>query len=178
MRKVTESVRITVIVALALVISSTLTAASEVVGEVADQNHNFVNGVQVVATDQQGNKAGDGQTDLYGRYCVRLTNPGNYTISVDPGQGLHGGSIPTTVGAEGLVADWTLSQAAPAQSSTKPGNASPATATCGAVILGAANPDLVTAAGVVLATGAGLGACAGAGCFSGKSGGPPASASK
>jgi len=59
MQKLTGSVRIIVMVALALVMSSTLTAASEVVGEVADQNHNFVNGVQVVATDQQGNKAGE-----------------------------------------------------------------------------------------------------------------------
>jgi hypothetical protein len=146
-----------------------------VVGEVADENHNFVNGVQVVATDQQGNKAGDGQTDLYGRYCITLKNPGSYTISIDPGRGFQGGSFPATVGTEGLVADWTLAQAGPAKGSAKPGNVSPATVTCDPIVLG---PDLVTAAGVVLATGAGLGACAGVGCFSGTSGGPPASASK
>ncbi len=168
MQKLITSLGIFATLALTIAMASTLAAASEVVGEVADQNHNFVNGVQVVATDSQGNKAGDGQTDAYGRYCITLTNPGSYTISVDPGQGFQGGSIPTTVGPDGLVADWSLSQTFPAKSSTKPGNVSPATASCGGAYPAAA----WAAGGVLAATGAGLGACAGAGCFNGSSGGP------
>jgi len=105
---------------------------SSVVGLVIDQNKHFVNNTYITVTDSKGQTAGQGRSDIYGRYCIPLTTPGKYTVSVDPNsKGFQGGSAVTQVDVEGATINWFLSPSSSALATTDVGVASAATLTCG-----------------------------------------------
>src|SRR5260370_42339769 len=132
---------------------------SDVTGEVSGPN-GPVAGAQVTVADSGGNVVGQGTTNDAGKYCIRGINPGEYKTVVNPPAGLQAGAINRTVPAEGLTEDWALSPTVVASSSANsPG-------VCEAFYLGGA---AIGAATLLIATGAGLGACAAAGCFNGPS---------
>jgi len=151
------------LIAAILILAGASTAfCSNVVGIVQDQDHNFVNGAYVIVTDSTGKKAGEGRTDIYGRYCIPAVTPGKYTFTFDPAStGLQGGSAVAQVDIEGLTVDWFTAKTTNALASSNLGVASAATATCGGYWWPAA------AAGVGLA---GIGGIIG-GVLGGESGG-------
>jgi len=158
------------IAAVLILVAASTAFCSNVVGIVQDQDHNFVNGAYVIVTDSSGKKAGEGRTDIYGRYCIPVVTPGKYTITFDPANtGYEGGSAVAQVDIEGLTVDWFVAKTTNALASTNLGVASAATATCGGYWWPAAAVGL----GV-----AGLGGIVG-GVVAGEGGGPtPASSSK
>jgi hypothetical protein len=120
-------------IATALMLLSVAPAmCSSVVGLVVNQDHHFVNGAIVTVADAAGQTAGVGRSDLYGRFCIPLTKPGKYTISIDPPKSLQGGSTIAEVDVEGSTINWFLSPTAAPLSTTDVGVASAATATCAA----------------------------------------------
>jgi hypothetical protein len=141
---------------------------SDVTGHVSGPN-GPVPGAQVTVADASGSVVGQGTTNDAGKYCIRGIAPGEYKTALNPpaGAGLQSGAVTRTVPQEGLTEDWALSPAATASSSANSPGA------CEAWYLGGA---AIGTAALLVATGAALGACAGAGCFSGSSG--PATASK
>jgi Carboxypeptidase regulatory-like domain len=139
-----------------------LANCSDVTGEVLGPK-GPVGGAQVTVADSGGNVVGQGTTNDAGRYCITGIQPGDYKTVVNPpaGAGFQGGASNRSVPAEGLTEDWSLSSAANASSSANPPGA------CAAAWW--ASGGAIGAAALLVATGAGLGACAGAGCFSGPS---------
>jgi hypothetical protein len=143
---------------------STSAFCSDVTGEVVGPN-GPVAGAQVTLTDANGAVVGQGITNDAGKYCIRGVNPGDYKNTCTPpaGAGLQPGTTNRSVPEQGLTADWSLSQSTIASSSASmPG-------VCEAWYLGGGP---LGAAALLVATGAGLGACAGAGCFNGPNNGP------
>jgi Carboxypeptidase regulatory-like domain len=138
---------------------STAAFCSDVTGEVVGPN-GPVAGAQVTLTDANGAVAGQGTTNDAGKYCITGVNPGDYKTACTPptATGFHPGANNRSVPEQGLTEDWSLSPTTVASSSANtPG-------VCEPWYLGGA--ALGTAA-LLVATGAGLGACAGAGCFDG-----------
>jgi hypothetical protein len=115
-----------------LLLTATPAICSSVVGLVADQNREFINGAVITVTDSSGHTAGIGRSDLYGRFCIPLVKPGKYTVSIDPPKGFQGGSAVANVDIEGSTINWFLSPDASALATTDVGVASAATVTCGA----------------------------------------------
>ena len=171
MLKLGNSLRLITSVAASILIMSSLAGASELVGLVTDQNQQFVNGADIVVTDSNGNQVAEGRTDLYGRYCISIKDPGTYTVSIDVSN-FQGGSTTLNLGADGSVVDWTLSQNSPAKNDVKPGNVSMASASCGGAFLGT-NAALLAPIGVIGAAGIGLGVAGGVGAFNGANNPPP-----
>lgn len=132
---------------------------SDVTGEVVGPK-GPVAGAQVTLTDAGGAVVGQGTTNDAGRYCITGVAPGDYKTALNPPAGYQPGATSSAVPAQGLTEDWSLSSATVASSSSNSPGA------CAAWYLGGGP---LGAAAVLVATGAGLGACAGAGCFSGPS---------
>lgn len=146
---------------------STAAFCSDVTGEVAGPN-GPVAGAQVTLTDASGAVVGQGTTNDAGRYCIRGVNPGDYKTVVNPpaGAGFQPGATTRDVPDQGLTEDWSLSPATAASSSANTPGVCEAAWYAGGAAIGTA--------ALLVATGAGLGACAGAGCFDGpNNGGPP-----
>jgi hypothetical protein len=122
-----------------------------------------VAGAQVTVTDASGKVVGQGTTNDAGRYCITGIDPGTYKTTVNPPGGFQAGATNSSIPAEGLTEDWSLSTTVVASSSQNSPGA------CGAAFLGA-GPAVIGGAALLVATGAGLGACAAAGCFSGGGG--------
>jgi hypothetical protein len=144
---------------------------SDLTGDVLGPN-GAVAGAQVTVTDSGGNVVGQATTNNAGEYCITGLSPGDYKTALNPpaGAGLQPGAVNRSVPAEGLTEDWSLSSATIASSSANPPGA------CGgAWYLGG---PAIGGAALLIATGAGLGACAGAGCFSGSTAPAPVSAFK
>jgi len=142
---------------------STAAFCSDVTGEVVGPN-GPVGGAQVTLTDASGAVVGQGTTNDAGKYCITGVNPGDYKTVVNPpaGAGFQPGAVTRSVPAQGLTEDWSLSQATIASSSANTPGA------CEAWFAGGA---AIGTAALLVATGAGLGACAAAGCFNGPSSG-------
>jgi hypothetical protein len=136
---------------------STAAFCSDVTGEVVGPNGPIA-GAQVTLTDPNGAVVGQGTTNDAGKYCITGVNPGDYKTAVSPPAGFQPGTTNRSVPAQGLTEDWSLSPTTLASSSANTPGA------CEPWYLGGA--ALGTAA-LLIATGAGLGACAGAGCFNG-----------
>jgi hypothetical protein len=117
---------------LILIVSAASTAlCASIVGLISDQNGNPVNGVRIVATDASGKAVGDATSDLYGRYCVIPLDPGNYTLTLDPGStGVNGGTGAVDLGADGATTNWSVSNTVPGNPTSRHGIASAAEATC------------------------------------------------
>ena len=133
-------------------------------GEVVGPN-GPVAGAQVTLTDANGAVVGQGITNDAGKYCIRGVNPGDYKTACTPptGAGFQPGTTSSAVPAQGLTENWSLSQTTLASSSANgPGACEPWFLGGGAL-----GPGALGAAALLVATGAGLGACAGAGCFNG-----------
>jgi len=104
---------------------------SSLVGLVSDQDKHFINNAYITVTDSKGQTAGQGRSDLYGRYCIPLVMPGKYTVSIDPNsKDFQGGSAVTQVDIEGATINWFLSPTSTALATTDVGVASAATLTC------------------------------------------------
>jgi hypothetical protein len=130
---------------------------SDITGEVIGPQ-GPVAGAQITVTDSGGNVVGQATTNDAGRYCITGLSPGNYKTAVNPpaSAGFKTGTANNTISVEGMTEDWSLSSATLASSSANtPG-------VCGAAYLGAYVGGILG-----VATGAGLGACAAEGCFSG-----------
>ncbi|MGO9593459.1 MAG: carboxypeptidase-like regulatory domain-containing protein [Steroidobacteraceae bacterium] len=130
---------------------------SDITGEVIGPQ-GPVAGAQITVTDSGGNVVGQATTNDAGRYCITGLSPGNYKTAVNPpaSAGFNTGTANNTISVEGMTEDWSLSSATLASSSANtPG-------VCGAAYLGAYVGGILG-----VATGAGLGACAAEGCFSG-----------
>ncbi len=137
---------------------STAAFCSDVTGEVAGPN-GPVSGAEVTLTDANGAVVGQATTNDAGHYCIRGVNPGDYKTSVTPPAPLQAGVTPRSVPAEGLTEDWSTSPTTIASSSANsPG-------VCEGAWWAGGGP--LGAAAVLIATGAGIGACAAAGCFDG-----------
>lgn len=121
-----------------------------------------VGGAQVTVTDASGKVVGQGTSNDAGRYCITGLDPGTYKTSVAPPSGFQPGVTNSSIPTEGLTEDWSLSPTVVASSSQNSPGA------CGAAFLG--GPAIIGGAALLVATGAGLGACAAAGCFSGGGG--------
>jgi hypothetical protein len=120
-----------------------------------------VAGCQVTVTNAAGQVVGSATTNGAGAYCITGLDPGSYKTVVTPPSGLQSGGTSSTIPPDGLTQDWSLSPATVASSSAiSPGVCGPAWLAAGPVI---------GASALFVATGAGLGACAAAGCFSGSS---------
>ena len=140
---------------------STAAFCSDVTGEVIGPNGPIA-GAQITLTDPNGAIVGQGTTNDAGKYCITGVNPGDYKTACTPptGAGFQPGTTTRSVPAQGLTEDWSLSPTTLASSSANTPGA------CEPWYLGGA---ALGAAGLLIATGAGLGACAGAGCFNGSS---------
>ena len=115
-----------------------------------------VAGAQVTVTDASGKVVGQGTTNDAGRYCITGIDPGSYKTTVNPPAGFQPGATNSSVPAEGLTEDWSLSPTVVASSSSNPPG------TCGAAYLGS---PFWWAGGALLVGGA-VAAC-GLTCFSG-----------
>ena len=130
---------------------------SDITGEVIGPQ-GPVAGAQITVTDSGGNVVGQATTNDAGTYCITGLSPGNYKTEVNPpaSAGFKTGTANNTISVEGMTEDWSLSSGTLASSSANtPG-------VCGAAYLGAYVGGILG-----VATGAGLGACAAEGCFSG-----------
>jgi len=149
---------------------TTAALCSDVTGQVSGPNGPLA-GAQVTVADSGGNVVGRGTTNDAGKYCIRGITPGEYKTALNPPAGAgQPGVVTRTVPNEGLTEDWATWPANVATSSAiSPG-------TCEAWYL--SGVALGTAA-LLVATGAGFGACAAAGaCFHDNDNGHAATATK
>ncbi len=111
---------------------------ANIVGAVRDKQGNPVEGVKVSARDPGGKIVASAVTDDEGEYVIECLNLDQYDLSLDPlTTGFQGQTVVTSLGLDGLIANWAVSSTAPAVAAAKPG-AGP----CGGYPWGAAGAAL------------------------------------